>query len=188
MRTARLLLTAAAVLLPATTATPSGAGDAHRVEYRPPVVAPVIDPFRPPTTPYGPGNRGVELATTPGTPVGAAAPGTVTFAGPVAGARYVTLQHADRVRTTYGPLAGIEVVAGQAVAGGDRLGTSGPSLLWTARLGEAYLDPAVLLAASGVESVRLVPNAPPGGRPPGEPAAGPRPVPPEAAEWGLGAP
>ena len=43
--------------------------------YLPPVEAPVADPFRPPTTPYGPGNRGLEYATAPGTPVRAAADG-----------------------------------------------------------------------------------------------------------------
>src|SRR2546426_469687 len=43
------------------------------VLYRPPVEAPVTDPFRPPLTPYGPGNRGIEYATVPGASVHAAA-------------------------------------------------------------------------------------------------------------------
>ena len=36
------------------------------VSYQPPVDAPVTDPFRPPLTPYGPGNRGIDYATVPG--------------------------------------------------------------------------------------------------------------------------
>ena len=67
---------------------------------RPPVDAPVVDPFRPPTSPYGPGNRGIDYATVPGTVVRTIAPGTVTFAGVVAGTRYVTVTHADGLRSS----------------------------------------------------------------------------------------
>ena len=64
--------------------TPRPTAPGPVVVYRPPVTAPILDPFRPPTTPYGPGNRGIEYATVPGTSVGAAADGVVVFAGPVA--------------------------------------------------------------------------------------------------------
>src|SRR4051812_10589266 len=37
--------------------------------YRPPVVAAVADPFRPPPQPWLAGNRGIEYATVPGTVV-----------------------------------------------------------------------------------------------------------------------
>jgi murein DD-endopeptidase MepM/ murein hydrolase activator NlpD len=181
-------LAAAAVLVTAPR-TPSSVADAdddaHAVTYRPPVEnAPVIDTFRPPATPYGPGNRGIEYGTRPGTPVTAAADGRVTFAGTVAGAHYVTVQHADRLRTTYGPLGTIAATttAGGAVEQGETIGTAGRRLLFTARLGDqdAYLDPAILLAASGTDPgtgrVRLVPDRPlpgyarpPAWRPPGRP-------------------
>lgn len=125
--------------------------------YEPPVDSPVRDPFRPPSTPYGPGNRGLEYATARGAPVHAAAPGTVTFAGQVGGRRYVTVQHADGIRTTYGPLGRMTVRRGDTLAAGDVVGASaGAQLLWTARLGDVYVDPAVLLAASGTGRVRLV--------------------------------
>lgn len=128
------------------------------VTYEPPVAAPVSDPFRAPGSPYGPGNRGLEYATEAGDAVRAAAAGTVTFAGQVGGSRYVTLQHADRARTSYGPLGDLAVGEGAAVAAGDPIGTAaGPALLWTLRLGGAYLDPALVLAASGSGGVRLVP-------------------------------
>ena len=55
------------------------------VDYRPPVDAPVVDPFRPPATTYGPGNRGLTYDLAPATAVRASAPGEVVFAGPVAG-------------------------------------------------------------------------------------------------------
>ena len=70
------------------------------VVYRVPVDAPVVDPFRPPATPYGPGNRGVDFATTAGQPVLAMADGVVVFAGQVGGTLHVVLLHADGVRTS----------------------------------------------------------------------------------------
>lgn len=127
------------------------------VVYSPPVDAPVADPFRPPTTPYGPGNRGIEYATAAGTTVVASADGTVQFAGAVAGQQWVTLNHADGVRTTYGPLAEFNVSVGARVRRGDPVGASAGALLFTARIGEAYIDPASLFDA-GPPRVYLVPE------------------------------
>ena len=62
----RALLTAVAVALVSTTA-PAAAQPAPPA-YTPPVEAAVVDGFRPPTTPFGPGNRGLEYGTEPGTP------------------------------------------------------------------------------------------------------------------------
>ena len=85
----------------------------------------------------------------------AAAAGVVTFAGRVAAGRHVTLAHADGVRTSYSFLAGVAVRAGQEVEAGHVLGTTGTSFHFGARIGEAYVDPAVLLQVAG--PVRLVP-------------------------------
>jgi len=86
------------------TAAPAAAGPPPPVTYRPPVDAPISDPFRPPSNPYGAGNRGLEYATERGTPVAVAADGTVTFAGVVAGKRWVTIRFfsldARRMRTS----------------------------------------------------------------------------------------
>jgi murein DD-endopeptidase MepM/ murein hydrolase activator NlpD len=114
--------------------------------YIPPVDAPVRDPFRPPATPYGPGNRGIEYATEPGTVVRASASGVVAFAGLIGNERYVSIDHPDGIRTTYSYLATIEVVAGRTVLQGERIGTTGPRLHFGARRDGVYIDPASLFA------------------------------------------
>ena len=58
-----------AVLAASVLSSPARA--AVRVVLTPPVSAPVIDPFRLPFGPYGPGNRGLEYATRPGQPAAA---------------------------------------------------------------------------------------------------------------------
>lgn len=125
--------------------------------YRPPVDAPVTDAFRPPATPYGPGNRGLDYATRPGTPVAAAAGGEVVFAGQVGGSLHVVVLHPDGIRTSYSFLDAISVRRGETVAQGDEVGRAGESFHFGARAGDAYIDPAVLLRQ--VEPrVRLVPD------------------------------
>ncbi|MCY3805401.1 MAG: M23 family metallopeptidase [bacterium] len=127
------------------------------VFYAPPTDGYVVDPFRPPAHPGAPGNRGLEYATRPGSAVRAAAAGIVTFAGQVGSGRHVTVAHADGVRTSYSFLAGVAVRAGQSVGAGDVLGTTGASFHFGARIGGAYVDPAVLLGIGG--RARLVPMA-----------------------------
>src|SRR3954464_5955 len=100
------------------------AAQAASVEYSPPVDAPVSDPFRPPATPYGPGNRGVDYATKPGLPVVAAAGGVVTFARQVGGTLHVVVLHDDAIRTSYSLLASIAVASGQRVVAGQVVGTT----------------------------------------------------------------
>jgi hypothetical protein len=139
------------------TAAPAAAGPPPPVTYRPPVDAPISDPFRPPSNPYGAGNRGLEYATERGMPVAVAADGTVTFAGVVAGKRWVTIRHADGVRTTYGPLQDMTVAAGDSVTRGQNIGTAAGHLTFTARLGEAYVDPSSLFDG-GPPRVRLIPE------------------------------
>ena len=96
----RAVLVLCCVVLGSTAlADPAAAGPATDT-YAPPVDAPVADPFRPPATGFGPGNRGIEYATAPGTVVRAVGDGVVAFAGLVAGTRHVTVRHADGVRTT----------------------------------------------------------------------------------------
>ena len=113
--------------------------------YRPPVDGPVIDRFRPPPSPYGRGNRGVDYATRPGQPVVAAAPGEVVFAGPVGRSLHVVVRHPDGIRTSYSFLLTVVVRRGDRVQGGQAVGTAGPTLHFGARAGNAYIDPLLLL-------------------------------------------
>ncbi|MEY2455989.1 MAG: hypothetical protein QOK06_1083 [Acidimicrobiaceae bacterium] len=149
-----LVISVTCLLLMVVAASPAQAG--QPAAYEPPVDAPVSDPFHIDGGPYGPGNRGIEYATAAGDVVVAAAQGTVVFAGSVAGRRYVTIRHADGVRTAYGPLRDLLVTAGTAVAQGQPIGTAAGALLFTARVGEAYIDPATLL--SRTVTVHLVPT------------------------------
>lgn len=158
---------AGATVAPAAASTATAAAAAGRVDdatpvgvqYRPPVVAPVVDWFRPPATPYGPGNVGIDYATAPGTAVGAAAAGQVVFAGPVGSGLHVVVLHADGIRTSASFLASVAVRRGQRVTAGQTLGTTGASLHFGARAGDAYLDPLVLLGGGAAPLVvRLVPD------------------------------
>ncbi|MGH9280794.1 MAG: peptidoglycan DD-metalloendopeptidase family protein [Acidimicrobiales bacterium] len=134
------------------------AADRGSISYQPPVDAPIVDPFRPPSHTGGAGNRGVDYATEPGAPVKAAADGEVTFAGSVGGRLHVVVLHADGVRTSYSFLESFAVHRGDRVRQGDVVGTSGYQLHFGARVGDDYIDPTTLFDA-GPPKVHLVPDA-----------------------------
>lgn len=134
---------------------PAAAGDGPY--HVPPVDAPVSDPFRAPSTPFGPGNRGLGYDLPAATPVRASAPGEVVFAGPVAGTLHVTVLHDDGLRTSYSFLEAVAVRRGQTVRRGDVVGTAGAGFHFGVRDGDAYLDPAALFAEIEIR-VRLVPH------------------------------
>jgi hypothetical protein len=147
------LVLAFVALVAGAPATASAADEA--VTYQPPVHGIVTDPFGMPASPYAAGNRGLEYATTPGSPVVAAADGEVVFAGQVGGTLHVVVLHADGIRTSYSFLASISAARGDHVQGGHAVGTTGSSTHFGARAGDAYVDPAVLLD-DGPVHVRLV--------------------------------
>jgi len=124
-----------------------------------PVAAPVVDPFRAPACEWCPGNRGLQYGAAPGTVVRAAAAGVVSFAGVVAGTRYVVVDHAaGGLRATYGDLAVSDLAVGDVVAAGAVVGRVGDhGLHFGLRRGETYVDPAPLLGRL-VERPRLVPT------------------------------
>lgn len=142
-----------------------GAGPAYGT-YAWPVEGPVLRPFEPPSSTYGPGHRGIDIGAAIGAQVRAAAGGVVAFAGPVAGSLFVSIDHPDGVRTTYSWLSEALVARGDAVARGAPIARSGaghpgsdaPHLHFAARLGQTYIDPMLLLErGSLVGLVRLAP-------------------------------
>ncbi len=153
-------------------ASPSIDPDIHT--YRPPITAPVADPFRPPPEPWLAGNRGIEYATAPGSPVRAIGPGIVTFAGRVAYELDVTVRHPDGLRSSYVDLSASSVRVGDRVVAGQIIGYSTDRLHLGVRRGDVYLDPASLWGQRVTGGkVILVPSAGPAGPsnpyPPGTP-------------------
>ncbi len=128
------------------------------VAYRAPVAGEVVRGFDPPGSDFGAGHRGVDLDASPGEEVHAAGAGQVTFAGTVAGTRWVSVQHADGVLTSYGPLERLRIRSGEQVAGGQPLGELAAGghghggqdrgLHWGARRYGRYLDPLTLLGGA----------------------------------------
>ena len=121
----------------------------------------VVRPFDPPDSPYGAGHRGVDLLGHVGQPVLSALPGTVTYAGSLAGRGVVVVDH-GATRTTYEPVAASATV-GTPVGAGAPVGTlqlagshcfPRACLHWGWIEGETYLDPLRLVGAG---PVRLLP-------------------------------
>lgn len=144
----------------------------------------VTRPFDPPSTPYGSGHRGVDLAGTPGQSVRAAGGGVIGYAAPLAGRGVVTVLHSGGLRTTYEPVTAT-VTVGESVQPGDPIGTlqaghrgcpAAACLHWGLLQGEVYLDPMSLLSPG---PLRLLPT---GSQVPVGPARNPVP----AAETAVG--
>jgi hypothetical protein len=154
-RTAAAVVGAVAVLVSAVAVVAPAAAQ-HDRPYVPPVEAPVVDPFRPPDRPWGPGNRGLTYDLEPDTPVRAVGDGEVTFAGPVAGTLHVTVLHPDGIRTSYSFLSEVGVGIGQRVGQGEPVGRAGAGFHLGARIGDAYFDPATLFG-DGPVRVQLIP-------------------------------
>jgi murein DD-endopeptidase MepM/ murein hydrolase activator NlpD len=122
----------------------------------------VVAGFDPPSTRFGPGHRGVDLAARPGAVVRTALAGRVTFAGRLAGRGVVVVSHGAR-RTTYEPVTASVHVGDQLAAGAviGRLELFGSHCFPRACLhwgliegADHYLDPLTLVGAA---PVRLLP-------------------------------
>ncbi len=134
--------------------------DAWRWPLGPPAPR-VLRGFSPPSSPWGPGHRGVDLAGRPGQAVYAAGPGRVSYADRLAGRGVVAIDHGP-LRTTYLPVRP-SVHVGRLVASGTRIGVLErgrhcrvPCLHWGLRRGALYLDPLNLVQ----HRVRLLPQWP----------------------------
>lgn len=120
----------------------------------------VVRTFDAPRPNWQRGHRGVDLAGAAGQTVYAAAPGTVVFAGELAGRPVVSVAHPGGLRTSYEPVRAA-VRPGAVVAAGSPLGTlvtghpgCGSCLHWGAMWGPAshadYVDPLGLLATTPI--------------------------------------
>ena len=125
--------------------------------------------FDAPSPNWNRGHRGIDLAAAAQQPVYAAGPGTVVFAGLLAGRPVVSLAHPGGLRTSYEPVQAA-VRPGQTVGQGQLLGTllaghpgcgAAACLHWGAMWGAAaradYVDPLGLLAET---PIRLKPLGP----------------------------
>lgn len=120
---------------------------------------------------WKPGHRGVDLPLRIGAPVLAAGDGVITFAGSVAGAPVVTVEHASGIRTTYQPVhtnlpVGTKVREGEAIGvlarSSTRFAGEHVGLHWGALTGpNKYIDPLTLLEPP---RIRLKPVDAPGRR------------------------
>lgn len=109
--------------------------------WPPPVPGTLVEPFREPPCPYCAGHRGLGYRVEPGSVVRAVAAGRVTWAGSVAGVRYVVVRHADGLRVTYGELASTRLRTGRIVVAGGEIGRTGDTFHLGVRSGDDYLDP-----------------------------------------------
>ncbi len=111
-----------------------------------PLEAPISSTFGPRLDRF---HAGIDFAAAIGTPVRAAAAGSVVLAGP--GGNFgllVVIAHSGELRSYYGHLSRVEVVPGQRVTSGARIGLSGesgdargPNLHFELRLRGAAVDP-----------------------------------------------
>ena len=122
----------------------------------------VVREFDAPAPNWRRGHRGVDLAGTAGQPVYAAGPGTVVFAGELAGRPLVSIAHPGGLRTSYEPVRAA-VRPGQSVSAGPAIGAlaaghpgcpAAACLHWGAMWGPAaradYVDPLGLVAGTPI--------------------------------------
>ena len=157
------------------------APDAGRVPaLRMPVAGPVVRGFEAGAGPYGPGHRGIDIATPAGSNVGTPAAGRVVFVGPVAGSTWVSLLVAPGVVVTLGPLLDPAVAKGRFLRPNARVGQAAPGhgagdpagkvasaegavLHLSVRVDGVYVDPLAYLVDR--PRPRLAPLLAPGGLP-----------------------
>jgi murein DD-endopeptidase MepM/ murein hydrolase activator NlpD len=131
-----------------------------------PVAGPVLRLFDPPDSPYGSGHRGIDIAGAPGTVLVAPEAGQVSFAGPVGGELFVTIDHGGGVRSTLSWLSAVLVRRGDVVTEGQPVAVGGtghadgevPHVHFGVRVDDVYVDPLDLLGSPSVSGfIRLAP-------------------------------
>jgi murein DD-endopeptidase MepM/ murein hydrolase activator NlpD len=134
-----------------------------------PLRGPILRGYEQPSDPYASGHRGIDIGATVGTPVQAAAGGTVHFAGQVGGYLFVSIDHDGGLQTTYSWVSRIDVKKGDWVAKGDVVALSGNGhpgsdepthLHFGVKKDGEYVDPMLYLGAVDlVDMIHLAPLA-----------------------------
>lgn len=145
----------------------AAAVDAASAQQAPPWNWPVPAPhalarqYLAPATPYGPGHRGIDIAST-AVEIRAPADGVVHFAGVVVDRPVLSIDHTGGLLSSYEPLT-TTLVAGDPVRRGDVIGTLLPGhcsqqlcLHFGVRLDGEYVNPLLLLG--GVPRSVLLPT------------------------------
>ena len=131
-----------------------------------PVAGPVIRGFDPPASPYGSGHRGIDIAAPAGSAAVAPADGRVSFAGPVGGRLFLTIDHGGGLESTFSWVSALQVrrgdlvMQGQPVArtGGGHTGDLVANLHFGVKLNDAYVDPLDYLGPIDISAlIRLAP-------------------------------
>ena len=134
-----------------------------------PLRGPIVRGYEQPSNPYASGHRGIDIGAPVGTPVKAAAPGVVHFAGKVAGSLFVSIDHDAGLQTTYSWVSEIDTRKGATVQKGDVIALSGTGhpgstepthLHFGLKKDGDYVDPMLYLGAFDVvDLIHLAPLA-----------------------------
>lgn len=132
----------------------------------------ILRGWLPPSSPYGPGHRGVDLAAPPKTPVRAPGPGRIFFAGRIADRSVLSLvldgTGEPPLRVTYEPVDAL-LPTGTRVAAGTPVATLSATprhcrescLHWGLRRGREYLNPLALVQHPRIRLLPLTRGDPP---------------------------
>lgn len=124
-----------------------------------PVNGPALAPYSP-IGQYG-GHWGIDFEASLGDDVRAPASGLVTFAGPVAGMKSVTIQPVPGFKVSISYLSEVSVARGVWVTRGDYMGAAGvedgrPSVHLSTRIDGKYVDPAGQLRCRSTDIARAL--------------------------------
>ena len=153
------LVLAGVALATAANASPSGT-------WAWPVIGPVVRGFDPPSSAYGSGHRGIDIAAPLATTIVAPAAGTVRFAGKVGGYLFVSIDHGRGLESTYSWLSAVQVHRGDSVFEGAPIAKTGeghpgstvPHLHFGVKSTGTYVDPLSFLRPPSVaDFIHLAP-------------------------------
>jgi murein DD-endopeptidase MepM/ murein hydrolase activator NlpD len=121
----------------------------------------IVRPFVAPESEYGPGHRGIDIASADGADIRSPSDGVVHFSGMVAGRPVLSIEHAGALISSFEPVVS-ELTAGTPVRRGDLVGTVAPGhcdgvcLHFGVRLHGQYVSPLNYLG--GVARSILLPT------------------------------